>query len=267
MSSTDLVKTEMDAHVGILTLNRPERLNALGEDMRERILEALLAFEADPEVRAVMLTGAGRAFCSGGDVKAMREKLGTDAGRRPDRPLHKTPARNHVIQTLRRMGVPVLAAVNGPAVGAGMNLALACDLRIASDQAIFGEAFVKRGAPPAWGGTYFLPRLIGPARASELIFGGAIFDADEALRLGIVNRVVPHTSFWAAAQDWARQLAAGPTVAIGLAKRNIYTNMEVGLAAALDNETYAIEAARLTEDNAEGIRSFVEKREPRFRGR
>ena len=267
MSSADLVKTEVDAHVGILTLNRPERLNALGEDMRERILSALEAFDADPEVRAVLITGAGRAFCSGGDVKAMRERLGTEEGRRPDRPLHKTPVRNQVIQLMRRMGVPVLAAVNGPAVGAGMNLALACDLRIASEHAVFSEAFIKRGVPPDWGGTYFLPRLVGVAKACELIFSGELIDATEALRLGIVNRVEPEATFREAALDWARQLAAGPTMAMGLAKRSIYTNMEVGLTAALDNETYAIEAARHTEDNAEGIRSFVEKREPIFKGR
>ncbi|MBI3993376.1 MAG: enoyl-CoA hydratase/isomerase family protein [Candidatus Lambdaproteobacteria bacterium] len=263
----DIVKIEIDAHVGMLTLNRPARLNALSDAMREGILSALQGFDADPEVRAVLVTGAGRAFCAGGDVKQMRERLDAPAGPLLDRPRRRIPANVHVIQLMRRMGVPIIAAINGPAVAAGMNLALACDLRIASDQAIFGEAFVKRGAPPAWGGTYFLPRLVGPAKASELIFSGDVFDAAEALRLGIVNRVVPHERFWEEALGWARQLAAGPTMAIGLAKRNIYTNLDVGLAAALDNETYAIEAARHSEDNAEGIRSFVEKREPSFKGR
>ena len=264
---TDIVKIELDAHVGILTLNRPARLNALSDAMREGMLTALQGFDANPQVRAVLITGAGRAFCAGGDVKQMRERLDAPDIPPAERPRRRIPANVHVIQLMRRMGVPIVAAVNGPAVAAGMNLAMACDLRIASEHAVFSEAFVKRGAPPAWGGTYFLPRLVGPAKASELIFGGEIFDAAEALRLGIVNRVEPHETFWEAALGWARQLAAGPTVAMGLAKRSIYTNLDVGLAAALDNETYAIEAARRTEDNAEGIRAFVEKREPIFKGR
>ncbi len=267
MSAHELVKMEIDAHVGILTLNRPERLNALGEDMREQILARLQACEANPEVRTVLLTGAGRAFCSGGDVKQMRERLDHPEAPRPDIGVHRTPTRNHVIMTMRRMPMPVIAAVNGPAVGAGMNLALACDMRIASDEAVFGEAFVRRGMPPDWGGTYFLPRIVGTAKACELIFSGDIIDAAEALRLGIVNRVEPHETFFQAALDWARQMARGPTLAMALAKRNIYTNLDVGLVAAMDNESYSMEIAHGSEDNQEGIRAFVEKREPNFKGR
>lgn len=267
MTTQELVISEVDANVGILTLNRPERLNALSNDMREQLLAGLTAFDANEEVRAVLLTGAGRAFCSGGDVKQMRERLDNQTAANTVHPVHKTPIRNRIIRTMREMGVPVIAAVNGPAAGAGMNLALACDLRIASEHAVFSEAFIKRGVPPDWGGTYFLTRLVGTAKACELIFSGDMIGAEEALRLGIVNRVEPHETFYQAALDWARQLAAGPTLAIALAKRNIYTNLDVSLGAALDNEAYAIEAARDTDDSAEGIRSFIEKREPNFKGR
>jgi len=157
--------------------------------------------------------------------------------------------------------------VNGVAAGAGMNLALGCDLRIASDKAAFGQVFVKRGLHPDWGGTFFLPRLVGMAKALELILTGELVPAEEALRLGLVNRVVPDAEFAAEARAWAEQLAEGPPIAMRLAKRGVYRNLHADLASALEYETYAQQIVWASEDAGEGIRAFVEKRPPDFQGR
>jgi 2-(1,2-epoxy-1,2-dihydrophenyl)acetyl-CoA isomerase len=157
--------------------------------------------------------------------------------------------------------------VNGVATGAGMNLALGADLRIASDKAVFGQVFVKRGLHPDWGGTYFLTRLVGLSKALELIFFGELVPAEEALRIGLVNRVVPDAEFGAAVRDWAEALAAGPPISLRLAKRGVYRNLQADLASALEYETYAQQIVWQSEDAGEGIRAFVEKRPPRFQGR
>jgi 2-(1,2-epoxy-1,2-dihydrophenyl)acetyl-CoA isomerase len=162
---------------------------------------------------------------------------------------------------------PIIAAVNGAAAGAGMNLALACDIRLASSAAKFSQAFVKRGLHPDWGGTYFLPRIVGMAKAAELIFTGALIDAAEALRLGIVSQVLAPEELLPAAQALARAIAAGPPIAIRLAKRGLYRNAESDLRTALEYETFAQNACFETEDATEGIRAFVEKRAPQFKGR
>jgi 2-(1,2-epoxy-1,2-dihydrophenyl)acetyl-CoA isomerase len=161
---------------------------------------------------------------------------------------------------------PIIAAVNGPAAGAGMNLALACDMRLASSTAKFGETFVRRGLHVDWGGTYFLPRLVGMARACELIFTGRVIDAEEALALGIVSQVVPPEQLMPTVLSLARAMADGPPMAIRLAKRALYHNQDVDLRAALEFETYAQNICAETADAREGISAFVEKRAPRFRG-
>src|SRR6267142_1729125 len=179
---------EVKDAVATLTLNRPERLNALGDTLRDDLYDAVLRASQDPEIRVLVVTGAGRGFCAGGDVKAMND---TKEGRAPARPLEDkvAPLRDRVLLALRDAPKPVIAAVNGAAAGAGFNLALCCDIRLASSAAKFSQAFVKRGLHPDWGGTYFLPRVVGTAKACELIFTGAIIDADEALKLGIVSAV------------------------------------------------------------------------------
>jgi enoyl-CoA hydratase/carnithine racemase len=251
--------------IATLTLNRPDRLNALGDTLREDLLDALTRAGADPEVRVMVLTGAGRGFCAGGDVKAMNE---AKEGSR-ERPLGEkiAPGRDRTLLAMREAPQPIIAAVNGAAAGAGMNLALACDLRIASTAAKFSQAFVKRGLHPDWGGTYFLPRVVGMARACELIFTGDVIDAAEALRLGLVSRVVEPEALMATAYDLARRIAAGPPVAIRLAKGSLYRNADADLPAALERETFAQNVCFDTEDAREGIRAFVEKRAPVFRGR
>jgi 2-(1,2-epoxy-1,2-dihydrophenyl)acetyl-CoA isomerase len=256
---------EVKDGIATLTLNRPERLNALGGSLREDLHDAITRSAADPEVRVMLVTGSGKGFCAGGDVKAMNE---AKEGRR-ERPFMEkiAPGRDRTLLAMREAPQPIIAAVNGAAAGAGMNLALACDIRLASTAAKFSQAFVKRGLHPDWGGTYFLPRIVGTARACELIFTGEVIDAAEALRLGIVSRVLPPEELLPAAQALARAIAAGPPIAIRLAKRGIYRNAESDLRTALEYETFAQNACFETEDASEGIRAFVEKRPPVFRGR
>jgi 2-(1,2-epoxy-1,2-dihydrophenyl)acetyl-CoA isomerase len=251
--------------IATLTMNRPERLNALGDTLRQDLYDAVIRASSDPHVRVIILTGAGRGFCAGGDIKAMNEAK----ERQTARPLldKVAPLRDKVVLAMRDAPQPIIAAINGPAAGAGMNIALACDIRIASTTAKFGETFVKRGLHVDWGGTYFLPRVVGMAKACELIFTGEVIGADEALALGIVSKVVPPEQLMPEVHRLAHTIAAGAPIAIRLAKRALYHNQEVGLRAALEFETFAQNICFETEDAKEGIRAFVEKRAPKFQGR
>ncbi len=252
-------------NVATITLNRPERLNALSPQLRLDLKNALEVADTSNEVRAIIITGAGRGFCSGGDVKAMNEanESGTVG------PLNDkiAPVRDQVVLAMRNADKPVIAAVNGPAAGAGMNIALACDIRVASDTARFGQTFSRRGLHPDWGGTYFRPRIVGMAKACELIWSGKMIDAEEALHLGIVSEVTEPGVLLETAQALALSFAAGPPIAIRLAKRAMYRAMDSSLREALEFETYAQNICRDTEDAKEGIRAFVEKRDPDFTGR
>jgi 2-(1,2-epoxy-1,2-dihydrophenyl)acetyl-CoA isomerase len=251
--------------IATLTLNRPERLNALGDTLRDDLYDAVTKSATDPNVGVLVITGAGRGFCSGGDVKSMNER--ERSGEAPS-PLDRfTPIRDRIVLAMRDCPKPIIAAVNGAAAGAGMNLALACDMRIASSAAKFSQAFVKRGLAPDWAGTWFLPRVVGTAKAFELILTGDTIDANEALRLGIVNAVVGAEELMPAAYKLAGKIADGPPVAIAVSKRAVYHNQDVDLRAGLEFETFAQGLCRETEDSKEGVRAFVEKRAPVFRGR
>ena len=251
--------------IATLTLNRPDRLNALGDTLREDLQDAVTRASEDADVRVIVVTGAGKGFCAGGDVKAMNERREKGA----DRPLMEkvAPGRDRTVLALRDAPKPVIAAVNGAAAGAGMNLALACDIRLASTAAKFAQAFVRRGLHPDWGGTYFLPRVVGLAKAAELIWTGEVIDAQEALRLGIVSAVHSPEELMAATYGLAGRIAAGPPIAIRLAKRSLYHNIECDLRQALEFETFAQNICFETEDAREGIRAFVEKRAPAFHGK
>lgn len=256
---------ELNEAIATLTLNRPERLNALDHTLRQELYQAILQAGADHEVRVIVITGAGRGFCAGGDMKNANEvKEG-----RAERPLMDriAPIRDKVVLAMRDTPKPIIAAVNGPAAGAGMNLALACDMRLASTAARFGQTFVRRGLHVDWGGTYLLPRLVGMAKACELIFTGDIISAEEAHTLGLVNKLVSPEELMPETYALARKVADGPPIAIHLAKRALYHNQEVDLRAALEFETYAQNLCYETEDSREGIKAFVEKRQPRFQGR
>jgi 2-(1,2-epoxy-1,2-dihydrophenyl)acetyl-CoA isomerase len=251
--------------IATLTLNRPERLNALGDTLRDDLHDAILKSAENPEIRVMVITGAGRGFCSGGDVKTMSERDRAGQGSYTLRE-RVAPQRDQTLALMRDSPKPIIGAINGVAAGAGFNLALACDMRIASSAAKFSQAFVRRGLHPDWGGTYFLPRIVGVAKACELIFTGDIIDANEAHRLGIVNSVVEPDALMTRTYELAARIAAGPPIAIRLARRGIYRNSEADLKSALEYETLSQSICRETEDAKEGIKAFVEKRAPVFRG-
>lgn len=256
---------EVHDRIATLTLNRPERLNALGDTLRDDLLDAVLKAGADPDVGVLVITGAGRGFCSGGDVKSMGERH--VAAQTPPPAERFAPLRDRIVLALRDCPRPIIAAVNGAAAGAGMSLALACDIRIASTAAKFSQSFVKRGLTPDWGGSWFLPRVVGTAKACELIFTGDTIDAAKAYELGMVNAVVAPDALMTETYRLARKIADAAPVAVQLAKRAIYHNEDVDLRAGLEFESFAQNICKDTDDHREGVKAFLEKRAPAFRGR
>ncbi len=257
------INTHIDGAVFTITLNRPEKLNAFTGAMREDLLEALRSSESAPGVRVVVVTGAGRAFCAGGDIEFMsglRETNDTDGLRALLR------AGGEIVQAIRELSHPVIASVNGVAAGAGCNLALACDMRIGSDRAKFSESFVRIGLHPDWGGTWSLPKLIGPSRAMEMLMTGRMIEADEALRIGLVDRVVKSEALEDETRILADAIATGPPIAIRGIKRAIRQSSSNTLAAQLDLETENQIEAFSSDDAVEGMTAFLEKRMPLFRG-
>lgn len=261
MSEENGVLVERDGTVGWIRINRPERLNAFAGTMREEIEAALHRLESDPAVRCVVVTGVGRAFSTGGDVRVMAELIRTGDRARFEE-LVRIGAR--IVTFIDRMTKPVIAAVNGPAAGAGACLVLAADLRIASENATIGFGFTRVGLHPDWGGSYFLPRLVGPAIAAELFYTGGMIGAERAERLGIFNRVVPAEELEPAARALAGQIAAGPEVVVPLIKRTLRAGADASLEEVLDLEIDAQLAAFDSPDFREGISAFIEKRSPRF---
>ena len=254
-----------------ITLNRPERMNAFTAQMIREWVEALADARTDPEVRAVVVTGAGRGFCAGADLRGDSALAQAAAETRPPSPAERRNWLRDGVHAVPRavalLDKPYVAAVNGPAVGAGMDMASMCDIRIASETARFSMAYVRMGIVPGDGGCYYLPRIVGVAKALELIWTGDFMDAQEALRLGYVSRVVPADELMPAVRDFARRLAEGPAVAIQLAKRLVYRGLEASLPEALEEATQAMAIAQSTEDAREGPRAFVERRPPKFKGR
>ena len=257
-----LVLKERDGVVAVITLNRPEKLNAFAGDMRQQLLAAVESVAADLTVRVLVITGAGRGFCAGGDVEYMAELKRQGAGFEEVHKLMDVGRR--VVTALWNFERPVLAAVNGPATGAGLNLALACDLRIASEAATFGATFSRIGLSADWGGTYFLPRLIGASGALRMLWTGEVIKADEALRLGLVDQVVPANDHRATVMELAQKLAAAPAVSVEMAKRAICRCCNSNLLEMLQFEMEAQQACWESADSAEGIAAFVEKRKALF---
>ncbi len=249
-----------EAGVLTLTLNRPEVLNAVNEQLARELQEGLAYAAREAGIRCIVLTGAGRGFCAGQDL---RER---SAAAEPSYLESLRQRYNPVILRLATVEKPVIAAVNGVAAGAGCSLALACDLRIASEQAVFIQAFARVGLVPDSGSTYFLPRLVGLGKAFEMAYLADPVDAQEALRLGLVNRVVPAEELMATTLEVARRLAAGPTRAYGLTKRALRHALRAPLEDVLAYEAYLQEVAGGTADHREGVAAFREKRPPRFTG-
>jgi 2-(1,2-epoxy-1,2-dihydrophenyl)acetyl-CoA isomerase len=247
--------------IATITLNRPEKLNSFADDMREQLIGALERVSRS-EARVLVITGAGRGFCAGGDVNHMVGLKQRNAGFEEMLPLLE--AGRSIVTLIHDLPIPTIAAVNGVAAGAGANLALACDLRIASDKASFGETFVKIGLHPDWGGTYFLPRLVGMAKALEMCWLGDVIDAAEAHRIGLVNRVIPDAGFVREVQALAGRLAAAPVTTVRAIRRSIRTSSTRSLEQCHDAEATAQESCWASPDSGEGLRAFVEKRAARF---
>ncbi|NMP20950.1 enoyl-CoA hydratase/isomerase family protein [Sulfobacillus harzensis] len=262
MESYQWLEFERSDGIATVALNRPETLNALTDELLAELGEAVKQVERDREVRVLVLTGRGRGFCSGQDLKSFQETPGErDIGAHLDRYYHP------LIMKLHHLEKPTIAMVNGVVAGAGMSLALACDFRIAAEGARFSQAFVRIGLVPDSGSTYFLPRLIGVSRALEMALTGKMVDDRTALEWGLINQLVPRERLEEATYELARNLAAGPPVALDLIKRGIAYGASHGLSEALEREKdFQIVAAR-TEDHHSAVQAFFEKKTPIFRGR
>ncbi len=252
--SSEIILLKKEDPVATITLHRPEAMNFLDPIMAQQLCGVLRDLEKDEHIRVIVITGAGRAFCAGGDIKSMQQK------RSPQEWVDRLESIAAVTKDLLHLPKPIIASVNGAAVGAGCNLALASDLIIASDKATFGEVFTRIGLIPDCGGIFLLPRRVGLTKAKELIFTGKIISAQEALQMGLVNKVVSAEELEGETRRWAEEMAAGATLAIGMAKRllnlSFQTDLEATLQAELSHQTFL----RYTEDYQEGVRAFLEKR-------
>jgi len=264
-SNTPDLRVELIDRVLVLTLNRPDRLNALSRDMIETGIDCLRAAVEDPGVGAVMLIGEGRAFCAGGDVSQM-----AGAGGAPptyEESLDRQRRGHELSWLLYSMPKVTIAAVNGHAVGAGLGIAMSCDLRLASENAKFGTAFARVGFGGDYGTSWQLTRLVGQAKAKELFFLGDILGAEEAIRVGLANRLLPADAFKSEALRVAAKIANGPLVSYRYMKENVNLSLTQDFRTLLDREAMTHLRCGMTEDHKEGVKAFMEKREPAFRGR
>ena len=263
--SQDLLETVKDG-VAVLTMNRPDRLNALSGEMLDTMLEALPRLADDPNVGCIVLTGAGRGFCAGGDVKAMAEGREMSGDTLEER-AQGLRSKMETSRWLHEMPKPTIAMVRGAAAGAGLSLALACDVRIAGESAKFGTAFARVGYSGDFGGSYYLTQLVGTAKARELYYTAELVDARHALELGLVNRVVADDQLEAETLLLAGKIARGPRIAYRYMKRNLNAAENGSLKDLLDLEAWHHTRTGQTDDHREATKAFVEKREPVFRGR
>ncbi len=248
---------EKKGRVVVITLNRPEVLNAVGPKTGAELIQAFHQAEDDEGVGCVVLTGAGRGFCSGADVRGFQQRIDGQA-------TGETPVTESLCQLMFNLRKPIIAAVNGPAVGMGCTLTLPCDLRIASDKARMGLIFARVGLVPEFGSTFLLPYIVGLAKAKELVFTARIVDAQEALEVGLVNRVVPHDDLMAETMALAEAIAYGPTPTLGLAKEGMHKGLLSDLPAAEQWEAQALAECARSAEHREGVAAFLEKREARF---
>lgn len=265
-TETDELLYERDGHVAVITLNRPDRLNAISGPMLQALSERLVECNADPDVRVVVLTGAGRGFCSGLDlVDQQQSGIGSDRSqRRAWRPFDLRDAPPIV---LHRMDKPVLCALNGAAAGYGMDLALLCDIRIAGENGRLAPVMVKRGVLPESGGNWLLPRLIGWAKAAEMLFRGRVLSAQECLEMGLVNRVVPDADLMATTMELAQEIAANAPLAVQATKRMMRLGIDETFETTVDHLAVYLGPLFGSDDFKEGVAAFLERREPQFEGR
>lgn len=252
-----------------VTLNRPERLNALAPEVADDLVSAITDVSKDDSVGVVIFTGAGRAFCSGGDIKTLaggeeKSAYSSEAIEEIRRGFEPAQA---VILGIQRMEKPTIAMVNGAATGAGMDIAFACDMRIGGPATRFASSYIKIGLFPGWGGTWLLPRVIGLAKAAEMVMTGDAIEAEEALRIGALNKLVPAEQLETAVMELAKRLAAGPPIALRLAKLNLYKGLEIDLETAMKFAAASETITLSSQDHREGAQAFREKRSPKYTGR
>lgn len=259
----DIVLLEKKGGVALVTLNRPDKLNAFNPRLSNALAKTLQEVAEDRSVKAVIIAGNGRSFCAGGDIIGHPIMKTSDVVIRKDI-VHKV---QRIPFQIRRMDKPVIAAINGYATGAGCDLALMCDMRIASEDAKFSEVYVTVGLMPDIGGTYFLPRLVGTGKAIELLLTGDTIDAQEALRIGLVNKVVPKETLLEEAEKLAGRFAKGPTISYRFIKHAVYNNLTASLKEALERERVGQAILIGTQDVKNAVKAFSEKRSPTFEGR
>ncbi|MBI2888222.1 MAG: enoyl-CoA hydratase/isomerase family protein [Chloroflexi bacterium] len=269
----EAVKLEKDGHLAVITLNRPERLNAVNDRLREDFHAALDEVAESEDIRAVILTGAGRGFCSGADVTGMRARAEGDQGEIEQQRQRQASQgmRRYLAPALpvhiRSIPQPVVAAVNGYATGMGLSIALSCDVRVASTEARFASIFIKRSIMPDNGATHLLANQVGPGIAAEMALTGNIYDAEWALDKGLVNKVVAPEKLLEEARAVAETIAGNPPIAVRFTKQLLYRGLHASLQQAIDNESLYNNVTRETEDSKEAVLAFLEKRQPSFKGR
>lgn len=251
----------VEENIALVKLNNPDSLNALNDGIKADLFDFFQLAKNDNNIKSIVLTGEGRAFCAGGDINSLKEVTTPDKGRSRIKKLHD------LVLLIRNIEKPVIAAVNGYAVGAGFNLALACDIIIGAENCKFSQIFANIGLIPDAGGLYFLPRLVGPLKAKELSFSARMVKAEEAEKIGLVNKIVPLENLLEESIDFAKSLANGPSIAIGYIKTLVNRSMDWDLYTLFDNEAYAQGICLTTEDFIEGTNAFKEKRKPEFKGK
>ncbi len=262
-TTTDTVLLDISQHVATVTLNRPDKLNALSSELMDGLVPTVERLAEDKHVRCLVITGAGRGFCAGGDIADMA----SGAALPDENPVTRLRRREEVSRLLHEMPKPTIAMINGPAAGAGLSIALACDIRIAAESARMGTAFVRVGFSGDYGGTWMLQRLVGPAKARELYFTGELIDAREAERIGLVNRTVPDDQLASETLALAERIAKGPPIALARMKQNMNLGLVSDYSTLLDAEAEGMVMSAATEDNREALKAFLEKRMPEFQGR
>jgi enoyl-CoA hydratase/carnithine racemase len=268
-SSTEELLVEQDGHIVTITLNRPERLNAISRAMLSELSAKMVEADKDPDVRCIILTGAGRGFCSGLDLIDTSDRMDESGsvGGGSNRPRQLFDLRDAPINVMWHTDTPIICAINGAAAGYGMDMTLLCDMRIMSENAKLAAVTAKRNVVPESGGTWLLPRLVGWAKAAELYYRGRTIDAQESLEIGIVNAVVPNDKLMDTAREWAQDVADNAPVAVQTTKRMMRMGMEESYDTAVDHLMVHLSGLFQSEDFKEGLQAFMEKRKPNFTGR